>query len=856
MELKNYVISGKDLFIVNKENITYLVKSGSVNVYVTYFTNNKPNRRIFLCECSSGDVIPSLMYDAIKDGTNIKYPWRLVVKAIDKAVVSEKATTKEDIESFIKKTNVKGYEELGYEESIVEKYRIKVVHDARNIYVAGKINKESKKNIFYKIYSVFNYGRIKSNYNKQQTTNSLYNTASSICEWMGISYVPFKTLSDACSRNISIQDFARLSGFACRDIVLEENWYKQDAGPILTTLEDTNEYVACLPYRNNRYVLYTGKQNELLKIDDEVASNLSPNGYMFYRPFPREKMDAKKLIKYCLKEVRSSDVLGIILFAILCLLIGLLLPYVNEQIYDLFIPLGDSSGLVGVGAVVIACTSGNLAFSLVQYFCNFRLSNRLKYSVEAASLDRLFSLPESFFNNFDSADLAKRTLVLPQIVQMLSSSILRSGISFLLSLFYLFGMFNFSSDLSWAAIIMLLITSILIVVISNKKIVVVKLQDDLTRKNASLLYQIFTGINKLRISNAEDRAIDQYINGFIEESKLIIKSEKFNYVVNIISLSASTIFSIVFYFMIVKSGGSISIGKFVSFNSAFGSLSSAVLGLAQEWVTVNSIIPLYEKSKPILEELPEKSDDIVVPNDIEGNIEVNNLTFGYDPDASPVIDNISLSIKAGEYIGIVGSSGCGKSTLMKLLLGFEKPQKGKIYYDGQDIDFVDKRELRKMFGVVLQNGGLLTGSISDNITISKPNAKLDDIEEAVRSAGLEDDIKDMPMGLHTVLSEGSGGVSGGQKQRILIARAIVGKPKVLFFDEATSALDNNTQNIVCDSLEKLNATRIVIAHRLSTIMNCDRIFVLNKGKIVEEGNYKELMDKKGLFFELASRQIA
>ena len=241
--------------------------------------------------------------------------------------------------------------------------------------------------------------------------------------------------------------------------------------------------------------------------------------------------------------------------------------------------------------------------------------------------------------------------------------------------------------------------------------------------------------------------------------------------------------------------------------------------------------------------------------DLTGMVEISNVSFAYDKDSPPVIKDISLRIKPGEYIGIVGASGCGKSTLLKLLLGFEKPQTGRIYYDGRDIDGMDKRELRKRFGVVLQNGGLITGSIYDNITITTPSATREQVLQAVRDAGLEKDVADMPMGLNTVLSEGDGSISGGQKQRILIARAIVGKPKLLFFDEATSALDNATQAVVCESLEKLNATRIVIAHRLSTIIHCDRIFVMDAGRIVEEGSFEQLMKQKGLFYHLASRQI-
>jgi ATP-binding cassette subfamily C protein len=305
----------------------------------------------------------------------------------------------------------------------------------------------------------------------------------------------------------------------------------------------------------------------------------------------------------------------------------------------------------------------------------------------------------------------------------------------------------------------------------------------------------------------------------------------------------------------VKKSISMSVGEFMGFTAAFGSFSGAMLEIVASVLQANDAKPIYDFCKPILETLPEFEEDAQMPGHLTGEIEVNNVTFSYSEDSGTVLKDISLHIKAGEYIGVVGSSGSGKSTLLKLLLGFERPQLGKIYYDGRDIDSLDKRELRKKFGVVLQDGGLISGSIYENITITAPSARLKRVKEVVREVGLEEDIKAMPMGLHTVLSENSGTISGGQKQRILIARAIVGKPKIIFFDEATSALDNVTQSMVVETLEKLKATKIVIAHRLSTVMNCDRILVLEHGELVEEGSYQELMDKKGRFYELAIRQI-
>ena len=255
-----------------------------------------------------------------------------------------------------------------------------------------------------------------------------------------------------------------------------------------------------------------------------------------------------------------------------------------------------------------------------------------------------------------------------------------------------------------------------------------------------------------------------------------------------------------------------------------------------------------------MEAEPEISGDKTIVEKLSGGIELNNISFRYNDDMPLVIDNLSIRIRPGEYVAIVGKTGCGKSTLLRILLGFETPQKGAVYYDGKDIKNIDLKSLRSRIGTVMQDGKLFQGDIYSNIVISAPHLPMDDAWEAAELAGIADDIREMPMGMFTMIAEGQGGISGGQKQRLMIARAIAPKPKILMFDEATSALDNITQKKVSESLDTLKCTRIVIAHRLSTIRHCDRIIVIDKGKIAEEGTYEELIDKKGFFADLVARQ--
>jgi ATP-binding cassette subfamily C protein len=240
---------------------------------------------------------------------------------------------------------------------------------------------------------------------------------------------------------------------------------------------------------------------------------------------------------------------------------------------------------------------------------------------------------------------------------------------------------------------------------------------------------------------------------------------------------------------------------------------------------------------------------------LTGRIELNQLRFRYKSDAPLVLQDVSLQIKAGEFIAIAGPSGSGKSTLFRLLLGLQRPEAGAIFYDGLDMAGLDVQAIRRQCGVVLQNGKLLPGDIFENI-VGASLLTLEDAWEAARLAGLEDDIRAMPMGMHTLIGEGTGTLSGGQRQRLMIARAIVAKPRILLLDEATSACDNRTQAIVSKSLESLKATRIVIAHRLSTIQNADHIHVLVKGRLVQSGAFDELSSQPGPFRELARRQVA
>lgn len=849
-------LSGKNLFITETPGAAYRIISGHALVFIIPMKEDKTlGRRWLLCEMEQGDIIPTLSYNSTDVNEN-NCKWVFGISALESAVLEVVGDSQAFRTEFARKSRMRDYEYIGFEESAVECYRLENVREQRNIFAAVEERETTYRRSLEVIYRLFRNSKLDMRRRHELTGVPLYDACVHLCDWQGIEPVSLDILRANCGRKFTVKDMARVSGFICRDILLEENWFKQDAGPILVYHNESRKPLVCVPKKPGVYLLWDPETDRFVRLTKDIASELDPRAMVFYRPFPREEITIKKLIRFAMQDMQWRDVGYVLIFALLGTLIGLLTPYLNEKLFDLFIPIGDKPGLQGLCAVVLACSLGNITFTVVKNLSNFRFLNRMKYSVQAAVLDRLFNLPESFFRDYDSADLGQRAMGVSEVFYKMSSQVINTTLTALFSLMYLWRMFKYTKELSWFALGMLAVTMVIIVLIGMRELKFERQQMEIDGKVASMMYQFLSGISKLRIAGAENRALYEYLRSYTESRQMDIRKEKYNLVVTILSGTVSTVFSMVFYYIMVHQSIELSMGAFMGFTTAFGSFSSAMMEMVSTSLEINAIIPAFERMKPILETMPEQQEDAGMPGDIDGEIEVNNIIFSYAEDAPAVLQDVSFRIKAGEYIGIVGSSGCGKSTLMKLLLGFEKPQSGKIYYDGRDIDGIDKRELRKKFGVVLQNGGLITGSIYDNITITTPSATMEQVNQAVKDAGLEKDIADMPMGLHTVLSEGDGSISGGQRQRILIARAIVGKPKILFFDEATSALDNATQATVCESLDQLNATRIVIAHRLSTIINCDRIFVMDAGHIVESGNFDQLMAKKGLFYNLASRQLS
>ena len=689
------------------------------------------------------------------------------------------------------------------------------------------------------------------------TGEGWYPALSFACGRLGIPLPTLEELKNRCGGDVGLMDIARVSGFICRKVVLDADWFEKDCGGLVGTLD--GKPIAVAADKRGRYRLYRANDNTTEPLTPELGRQISPEAYSIGRTLPVKPLKRKDVLRFCRGSIRPGDLVPYVVLVLLCSLIGVLLPTLNGMIYDDYIPVGNVGNLVQLCVVMLSFMIGNISFSVVRNLFGYRITSRVGNDLQSAVYHRLFHLPESFFRGYDSADLAGRVSSIGAAAAGYANTLVLSSISALFSLFYLFRMLSYSTGLSWVGLgiyLVYLIFSTAITAASYRGQARIAQAESESRGK---LYQYLSGVDKIRMAGVEERALLSYMRPYSKQQAETIRVNRLVSVQEALATVIKSLFSMVLYWYIVKklSAGSITIGSFVAFNSAFGAFTGALDSLVAEALQLLQGRSELKRFWPVFDAVPEDDEAKQMPGTLSGELTLEHVTFSYGETEKKVLTDLSLHIAPGEYVGIVGPSGCGKSTLLKLLLGFETPQSGMVLADKMDLRSLNKGAYRRQLGVVLQNGRLISGSIYDNITVTAPEATMARVNEVVEQVGLKEDIAQMPMGLHTMLSENCNTISGGQQQRILIARAICGKPRILIFDEATSALDNLTQKKVSESLDKLKVTRVVVAHRLSTIMNCDRILVMDKGRIVQEGNYEALMqDKQGLFYALASRQIA
>ncbi len=683
---------------------------------------------------------------------------------------------------------------------------------------------------------------------------ALLNACSIVGRAAGLVFVAHPDGKADSQQRDPLGSIAKASRVRYRQIALKGQWWKKDHGHLLVYFEKDKRPAALIPHAGGGYAIHDTTLGTAALVTEEIAETLSPFGFVFYRPFKDKALSVMEIMQFGSLGCHN-DIFLVVLMGVAGGILGMITPMATGMLFDTVIPGAEKSQLLQLTIALVGGAIGASMFEFTRSVSMLRIEGRMDLSIQAAVWDRLLALPVPFFRDFTAGDLAMRANGITTIRQALSGTTMNAILGAVFSIFNLGLLFYYSWFLALVAIGLMLVVLLVTVTTSLFKLRYERQLAEVDGKVSGLLLQLLSSVAKLRTTGSEGRAFGLWSKEFSKHRSLTFKAEGIGNILETFNaifplVSSLTIFMMVAFFLGDKK---LSTGEFLAFNSAFVSFLVAMLSMTGALVTVLQIVPLYERAKPILQTMPEVDVAKADPGRLQGTIEINHVTFSYKPDSPAILRDLSLNIKAGQFVAIVGPSGSGKSTLLRCLLGFESPTSGSIFYDGQDMSVLDITAIRRQLGVVLQNGQILPGDIFKNI-VGSSGLTIDDAWEAARMCGLEQDIKDMPMGMHTVVM--GGGLSGGQQQRLLIARSIVHRPRIIYFDEATSALDNKTQAVVSESLEQLEATRIVIAHRLSTVKNADLIVVLDAGVIKEQGTYEELMQNDGLFAQLAKRQIA
>jgi NHLM bacteriocin system ABC transporter ATP-binding protein len=669
-----------------------------------------------------------------------------------------------------------------------------------------------------------------------------------------LEYVRVKP-GDAPEGNMDLEEhvdwLCRPSGTMHRKVRLRRGWQREAFGAMVGRL-DTGEVVALIPRGLAGYWYLDPGTGEKVRVNAEVAERIGKEAVLFYKPFPSRPFKKGDLSRFVFGTLSRSDYRIVIGAAIVVTLIGLLPAWANQVAFGVVAPSGQVGLLLPIAALLVGVTVNNLLIGICRNLIMARLSIKLEIATESATYARVLSLPASFFKGYAAGELASRMGALTSLCQQMASIILGSGLSAVLSLVYVAQVFAYAPALTVPALLVVVLQAVFGVVSTILTVKYERRSMEANAKVSGTVTALLKGIQKIKLAGAEDLAFAKWARGYAEYAKSTYNRPMLLYALPALVGLVGLLGNILIYYMAATSG--VTYDHYMAFNVAFGQTTGAIMALVAIAGQIAQAKPLLDLVRPILDADPETDDDRPSVESLSGAVEVSGVSFRYGENLPYVLHDLSFSVRPGEYVALVGESGCGKSTILRLLLGFEEPELGSVFYGPHDIRKVNLRSLRRHIGTVMQDSRLFMGDIFSNITISAPSATYDDAWRAAEIAGIADDIRRMPMGMQTIVSEGGGGVSGGQRQRIMIARAVCGDRRILMFDEATSALDNMTQKHVTDSLAKLNCTRIVIAHRLSTVRECDRILVVADGGIAEEGSYDELIAKGGLFADLVARQ--
>lgn len=627
-----------------------------------------------------------------------------------------------------------------------------------------------------------------------------------------------------------------------REVTLADGWWRRSTGTMIGFLAADDTPVILRPHFTS-YSFVHPKTGRPVRIDSAKADALlSREAYTTCRPMPDHAFSTSALMKHAVRELCTADAVYALAACVGVILLTMFTPYVSKLIFNEVIPSGDASQIVPVATLLASAAMGLVMVQLARNLVVTRIKDKVEYSIQTALMQHMVMLPTAFFKQYSPGDLSNRVLSVSRLSALLTSEVLSTTLTFLFTAIMFVQFFIYGGQLLYTgiAVLLLVLVAILLQYYFNMKVQASVAPG--TSRLSGTVYSLVGGIQKVKTSGAEFRAYRHWAFAYEPTDPYSSRIPQMAFYASAFALSFRMLPMIVTMYAAWHYG--LGLSDYIAYCSVLGIATETMGQLQSITKVVAKLRPEAVLCRPIMEADVESPGQSLPVKSISGDIDIRKLKFRYGPDMPYIFNNLNLHINPGDYVALIGASGCGKSTLVRLMLGFDLPEAGSIFYDQYNLSEINKQSIRQhCVSVCLQDGRLIEGTILDNIIFNNPLLTEEDAWEAARMAALDRDIEKMPLGMHTPISVDGQGVSGGQRQRILIARALVRKPRILFLDEATSALDNISQHIVTENLAKLRCTRIVIAHRLSTIKHCNRIIVLRDGRVEADGNFEELQAK-------------
>ena len=594
-----------------------------------------------------------------------------------------------------------------------------------------------------------------------------------------------------------------------------------------------------------------------------------PNG----APTPKAKNfkeTTKKLIKNYLSKYKIALIV-VIIFAIGSTIFNIVGPKIlgnatTEVFNGIVGKLSGGSGInFGKVANILLTLLGfyiiSAIFSLIQGFTMTGVAQKLTYKLRNDIATKLNKLPMKYFDKKTNGEVLS---IITNDIDTLSQNLNQSITEIITSICTIIGiiimMLSISVTMTIVSFIILPISILVVKKIVGKSQKYFKRQQEYLGHVNGQVEEIYGGHTIVKAFNGEEAAIENftkanqelYNSGWKSQFLSGLMHPLMNFIGNVGYVAVSVLGG----YLAIK--GRITVGNIQSFIQYNKRFTQPIAQVAQVSSMIQAMIAAAERVFEFLEEDEEvkESDNNIDTSKLKGNVEFKNVQFGYDEDRI-IINDFNAKVKEGQKIAIVGPTGAGKTTMVKLLMRFYDINRGEILIDGHNIKDFKRGDLRKMFGMVLQDTWLFGGTVKDNIKYGKPDANDSEIIEAAKAAHVHHFIKTLPKGYNSVLNEESSNVSSGQKQLLTIARVILADPKILILDEATSSIDTRTELQIQSAMDNLmkGRTSFIIAHRLSTIKNADLILVMNHGDIVEQGTHEELLAKNGFYADLYNSQF-